>query len=76
MIAVVVPLYLAECLSAKIRGKGTAMFQFMLTFGIVVAALLGLYYTRGAESAIAAAPATRNSLRPLRTTRGAGCFGQ
>jgi MFS family permease len=50
VIAVVVPLYLAECLSAKIRGKGTAMFQLMLTFGIVVAALLGLYYTHGAES--------------------------
>jgi MFS transporter, SP family, solute carrier family 2 (myo-inositol transporter), member 13 len=55
VIAVVVPLYLAECLSAKIRGQGTAIFQFMLTFGIVVAAVLGLYFTRGAETAIAAA---------------------
>ena len=49
------------------------MFQLMLTFGIVVAALLGLYYTQGAESAIAALPATRSSSRPRRTTRGAGC---
>ncbi|HEY5891685.1 MAG TPA: MFS transporter [Chthoniobacterales bacterium] len=55
VIAVVVPLYLAECLSANIRGKGTAIFQFMLTFGIVVAALAGLYFTRGAEASIAAA---------------------
>ena len=55
VIAVVVPLYLAECLSADKRGRGTAIFQFMLTFGIVVAALTGWYYTRGAEAAIAAA---------------------
>jgi MFS family permease len=55
VIAVVVPLYLAECLSAKIRGQGTAIFQFMLTFGIVVAAVLGLYFAHGAETAIAAA---------------------
>ena len=55
VIAVVVPLYLAECLSAKHRGQGTAIFQFMLTFGIVVAALTGFFYTQQAESAIAAA---------------------
>lgn len=55
VIAVVVPLYLAECLSAKIRGKGTAIFQFMLNVGIVIAAVAGLYYTQQAETAIAAA---------------------
>ena len=55
VIAVVVPLYLAECLSAKHRGKGTVVFQFMLTVGIVIAALTGWYYTRLAESAITAA---------------------
>ncbi len=55
VIAVVVPLYLAECLSAKHRGQGTAIFQFMLTFGIVVAALTGFYFTQQAETAIAAA---------------------
>jgi len=54
-IAVVVPLYLAECLSSKTRGRGTALFQFMLTFGIVVAALTGYFYTRQAEAAIHAA---------------------
>jgi len=55
VIAVVVPLYLAECLSSNHRGRGTAIFQFMLTFGIVIAALTGLYYTQQAEAAIAAA---------------------
>ena len=55
VIAVVVPLYLAECLPAKSRGKGTAIFQFLLTFGIVVAAFVGNYYTRAAENAIASA---------------------
>jgi MFS transporter, SP family, solute carrier family 2 (myo-inositol transporter), member 13 len=55
LIAVVVPIYLAECLSAKHRGRGTAIFQFMLTFGIVMAALIGFYFTRQAEAAIVAA---------------------
>ncbi len=45
LIGVVVPLYLAECLSASTRGKGTGIFQWMLTFGIVVAALVGMYYS-------------------------------
>jgi MFS family permease len=53
MIAVVVPLYLAECLAPESRGRGTAVFQFMLTFGIVVAALVGWYFTRQAELTIA-----------------------
>jgi MFS transporter, SP family, solute carrier family 2 (myo-inositol transporter), member 13 len=44
-IGVVVPLYLAECLSAATRGKGTAMFQWLLTLGIVSAALVGMYFS-------------------------------
>jgi len=52
VIAVVVPLYLAECLKADSRGKGTSIFQFMLTFGIVVAAFVGDYYTKHAEAEI------------------------
>jgi SP family myo-inositol transporter-like MFS transporter 13 len=71
MIAVVVPLYLAECLAPKSRGQGTAVFQFMLTFGIVVAALVGWFFTRQAEFAIAHA-AGNVAVRP-RTTRGAAC---
>ncbi len=54
-IAVVVPLYLAESLGADVRGRGTAIFQFMLTFGIVIAALTGFYFTRQAEAAVLAA---------------------
>jgi len=45
LIGVVVPLYLAECLSASNRGKGTAIFQWMLTLGIVAAALVGIFFS-------------------------------
>src|SRR5208283_3207625 len=34
LIGVVVPLYLAECLIASKRGKGTGIFQWLLTLGI------------------------------------------
>jgi SP family myo-inositol transporter-like MFS transporter 13 len=44
-IGVVVPLYLAECLPSSNRGKGTGIFQWLLTFGIVAAALIGIYYS-------------------------------
>ncbi len=55
ILGVVIPLYLAETLSAETRGRGTAIFQFMLTLGIVVAAFTGLFFTRQAEAAITAA---------------------
>ncbi len=45
LIGLVVPLYLAECLQADIRGKGTGIFQWLLTLGIVTAALAGIYYS-------------------------------
>jgi SP family myo-inositol transporter-like MFS transporter 13 len=45
LIGVVVPLYLAECLSASTRGKGTGIFQWLLTLGLVTAALVGIYYS-------------------------------
>src|SRR5580704_7222885 len=45
LIGVVVPLYLAECLSANTRGKGTGVFQWLLTLGIVCAALVGIYFS-------------------------------
>ncbi len=44
-IGVVVPLYLAECLAADVRGKGTGIFQWLLTVGIVAAALIGIFYS-------------------------------
>src|SRR5271170_6725289 len=37
LIGVVAPLYLAECLAATDRGRGTAIFQWLLTLGIVAA---------------------------------------
>jgi MFS transporter, SP family, solute carrier family 2 (myo-inositol transporter), member 13 len=45
LIGVVVPLYLAECLSATNRGKGTGIFQWLLTLGIVTAAVVGMYFS-------------------------------
>ncbi len=45
LIGVVVPLYLAECLSASSRGKGTGIFQWLLTLGIVAAAGIGMYFS-------------------------------
>jgi MFS family permease len=45
LIGVVVPLYLAECLSASSRGKGTGIFQWLLTLGITAAAMVGMYFS-------------------------------
>jgi SP family myo-inositol transporter-like MFS transporter 13 len=45
LIGVVVPLYLAECLTASSRGKGTGIFQWLLTLGLVAAALVGVYFS-------------------------------
>ena len=59
VIAVVVPLYLAECVPAAARGRSTAMFQFFLTIGIALAALVGKYYINEAEAAIQAAAGDR-----------------
>jgi MFS family permease len=56
-IGIVVPLYLAECLGASNRGKGTAIFQWLLTLGIVAAALVGIYYSYRVQSVAAASDA-------------------
>jgi len=45
LIGVVVPLYLAECLAASNRGKGTGVFQWLLTLGIVSAALIAMFFS-------------------------------
>ncbi|MGB9084936.1 MAG: MFS transporter [Terriglobales bacterium] len=45
LIGVVVPLYLAECLAATSRGKGTGIFQWLLTLGIVTAAVVCMYFS-------------------------------
>ena len=49
-VGVVVPLYLAECLGSSNRGKGTAVFQWLLTLGIVAAAIIGIYYSYRVEA--------------------------
>jgi MFS transporter, SP family, solute carrier family 2 (myo-inositol transporter), member 13 len=56
-IGIVVPLYLAECLSASSRGKGTGIFQWLLTLGIVVAALVGIYYSYRVQAVASTADA-------------------
>jgi SP family myo-inositol transporter-like MFS transporter 13 len=45
LIGVVVPLYLAECLSAASRGKGTGIFQWLLTLGIFAAAVVAVFFS-------------------------------
>jgi MFS transporter, SP family, solute carrier family 2 (myo-inositol transporter), member 13 len=52
LVGMVVPLYLAECLSAQDRGKGTGAFQWLLTLGIFSAALIGIYYSYRVTSLI------------------------
>jgi MFS family permease len=59
LIGVVVPLYLAECLAASSRGKGTGIFQWLLTLGIVTAAIVGMFFSiRVEEVARLGDPAT------------------
>lgn len=45
LIGVVVPLYLAECLGASNRGKGTGVFQWLLTLGILAAAVIAYAFS-------------------------------
>ncbi|MTV36880.1 MFS transporter [Duganella radicis] len=55
LIGVIVPLYLAECLHARQRGRGAALFQLLLTIGLVAAAVIGLMQAHAVETATAAA---------------------
>src|SRR6202795_3265981 len=50
LIGVVVPLYLAECLSAARRGQGTGIFQWLMTLGTQSAAVIGIYYSYRVEA--------------------------
>jgi MFS family permease len=54
LIGVVVPLYLAEVLSPERRGRGAAMFQLLLTIGLVLAAVIGLYHAHNVDVAATA----------------------
>lgn len=51
LIGVVVPLHLAEVLAPERRGRGAAMFQLLLTIGLVLAALIGLYHAHVVDAA-------------------------
>lgn len=66
LIGVVVPLYLAESLPAAQRGRGAALFQLMLTIGLVGAAVIGLSQARNVDAVTQAAaaldPAQRSAL--------------
>jgi MFS transporter, SP family, solute carrier family 2 (myo-inositol transporter), member 13 len=59
LIGVVVPLYLAECLAASSRGKGTGIFQWLLTLGIVAAAVVGMYFSFRVEEVAKFADSTK-----------------
>jgi MFS family permease len=50
MIAVVIPLYLAECLNPNVRGRGMAIFQLMLNTGILAGGGVGALFTAHVES--------------------------
>jgi len=63
LIGVVVPLYLAECLRADKRGRGAALFQLLLTIGLVAAALIGLVQAQHVEAATQAAQALPEAAR-------------
>ena len=63
LIGVIVPLYLAECLHARQRGRGAALFQLLLTIGLVAAAVVGLLQAHTVETATAAAQALSETER-------------
>jgi SP family myo-inositol transporter-like MFS transporter 13 len=74
IIAVVVPLYLAECLSPETRGRGTSIFQFMLTLGLVAAALVGYHYAAYAKAAMEAAAGDATLIRAAQNHAWHGMF--
>lgn len=63
LIGVAVPLYLAECLHADKRGRGAALFQLLLTIGLVAAAVIGLVQANSVDSATQAAQALPEAAR-------------
>lgn len=63
--AVVMPLYLAECLPPETRGKGTGIFQLFLGIGLVSAAAVGILVAKvfgAADAAAEVVPAAAKSL--------------
>ncbi len=52
VLCVVVPLYMAESLPAAIRGRGTAVFQFLMTVGLLAALLIGFVFAKWHDEAV------------------------
>ena len=52
LIGVAVPLYLAESLGAANRGSGVGLFQWLLTVGILVAALIGMAFSLEVDAVV------------------------
>lgn len=55
MIAVIVPVFMSECVPARIRGIGSTVFQLSITFGILLAMAAGAHYQSGVKDAVAEA---------------------
>ena len=64
LFGVIVPMYLAECLDADSRGKGTGMFQLLLTIGLVFVAVIGFFVTKcfGDAKAVVDAEAAKHGV--------------
>lgn len=46
IVTIAIPLYLAEIVPAKIRGEAIGSFQLLLTTGILLSSLVGLFFTQ------------------------------
>ena len=70
LVGVVVPMYLAECLDSDSRGKGTGMFQLLLTIGLAFAAVIGLVVTGwvGDSDKVVSAAAEANGVEVAKVT--------
>ena len=70
LVGVVVPMYLAECLDSDSRGKGTGMFQLLLTIGLAFAAVIGLVVTSwvGDSDKVVKAAADANGVELAKVT--------
>ncbi len=70
LVGVVVPMYLAECLDSESRGKGTGMFQLLLTIGLAFAAVIGLVVTGwvGDSDKVVNALADKNGVEVAKVT--------
>ena len=63
--AVVMPMYLAECLPPDMRGRGTGIFQLFLGIGLVTAAAVGILIAAVFGAADAPASAVPDAVKSL-----------